>query len=64
MKKSDGKGFVLDAFSGINLGISKWTPLYEENALYDTYFKDVKMSASLLSLNFGVMIGFSTKKIK
>ena len=64
MKKSDGKGFVLDAFTGINLGISKWNPLYHENALYDAYFEDVKMGASLLSLNLGVMIGFSTKNIK
>ena len=64
MKKSDGKGFVLDAFTGINIGMSKWSPLYKENALYDTYFKDVKMSASLLSFNLGIMIGFSTKNIK
>ena len=64
MKKSDGKGFVLDAFTGINLGMSKWNPLYQENALYDAYFEDVKMGASLLSLNLGVMIGFSTKNIK
>ena len=64
MKKSDGKGFVLDAFTGINMGTSKWTSSYEENALYDAYFKDKKMGASLLSFNIGVMIGFSTKNIK
>ena len=64
MKKSDGKGFVLDAFTGINVGMSKWTPLYEENALYDAYFRDIKMDVSLLSFNLGIMIGLSTKNIK
>ena len=64
MKKSDGKGFVLDAFTGINVGTSKWTSLYEENASYDAYFKDKKMGASLISFNLGIMIGFSTKNIK
>jgi len=64
MKKSDGKGFVLDAFTGVNIGMTKWKGLYSENIKYDDYFNDVKLESSLLSLNLGIMIGFSTKSIK
>ncbi|MAJ51670.1 MAG: hypothetical protein CMB82_08675 [Flammeovirgaceae bacterium] len=64
MKKSDGKGFALDAFTGINIGASKWTALYNENILYDNYFQEIKMDSSLLSFNLGIMIGFSTKNMK
>ena len=64
MKKSDGKGFVLDAFTGVNIGMTKWEGLYGENIKYDDYFNDVKLESSLLTFNLGIMIGFSTKSIK
>ena len=64
MKKSDGKGFVLDAFTGVNVGMRQWAQLYDENVIYDDYFQKVKLEASLLSFNLGIMIGFSTKNMK
>ena len=64
MKKSDGKGFVLDAFTGVNIGMTKWKRLYSETIKYDNYFNEVKLESSLLSFNLGIMIGFSTKSLK